>query len=109
MEQELSGTRVRADEQGRFIVERDRVIEAYKVAEAQWERDKTGLIEQVSEQAALADERGKRIGVLEEQLELRQAMSSELSSRQEGMHEELVRAEAQIDFIKDMLLRGSRP
>lgn len=109
MEQELATMRIRDVEQGRLIVERDKLLETYKAAEVQWERDKAGLIEQTSEQMALAEERSRRVGVLEEQLELRQAMSSELSNRQQGMHEELVRAEAQIDFIKDMLLRGPRP
>jgi len=45
---------------------------------------------------------------LQEQIKSRMAAESDLASRQQGMQEELVRAEAQLDLIKDMLLREPR-
>ena len=60
------------------------------------------------EQAKLAAERLKQINELQQQIQSRQVGEAELAARQQLMQEELVRAEAQFDLIKDMLLLEPR-
>ncbi len=73
-------------------------------AKAQLEGEKSALAGRHEEQAKLAAERLKQINELQQQAQSRQAGEAELASRQQLMQEEMVRAEAQIDLIKDILL-----
>ncbi|WZB74626.1 hypothetical protein WJ972_29745 [Achromobacter insuavis] len=58
-----------------------------------------------SQHAELVAERDAQIKALQEQLRARQTIESDLSVRQQGMHEDLVKAEAQLDLIKDVFFR----
>jgi peptidoglycan hydrolase CwlO-like protein len=69
------------------------------------EQDLKALTCARDEQVKLAQERSKQINDLQQQIQSRQAGEVDLAARQQLMHEEMVRAEAQIDLIKDMLLR----
>ncbi len=82
-----------------------REIEALKQAQAQLEQEKAALAGQKEAQAELAAERLRKIDELQHQAQARQASEAELSIRQQMIHEEMVRAEAQLDLIKDVLLR----
>jgi len=57
------------------------------------------------EHAKLAAERQRQLAELQQQMEKKQSADAEVSARQQMLHEEVVRAEAQIDLIKDILLR----
>ena len=74
-------------------------------AKAQLESEKSALAGRHDEQAKLAAERLKQLNEIQQQIQSRQAGEAELVARQQLMHEEMVRAEAQIDLIKDLLLR----
>lgn len=80
-------------------------IEALQAAKAQLEQEQTALVGRQEETAKLAAERLKQINELQQQIQSRQAGEADLATRQQLMHEEMVRAEAQLDLIKDMLLR----
>ena len=105
LEQEKTALAGRHDEQARLAAERHTQIEALKQAQAKFEQEKTALTGRHDEQAKLAAERLKQINELQQQTQSRHAGEAELSARQQMMHEEMVRAEAQLDLIKDMLLR----
>ena len=53
-----------------------------------------------------ADEQKKQLNELQQQLLARQNAEADLATRNQAMREELSRAEAQIDLIKQMLLGG---
>jgi hypothetical protein len=74
-------------------------------AKAQLEQEKSALAGRHEEQLKLAADRLKQINELQQQIQSRQAGEAELASRQQLMHDEMVRAEAQLDLIKEMLLR----
>jgi len=74
----------------------------------QKEKEISALAQQHAEQTELAAQRLHQMSELQEQIKSRMAAESDLASRQQGMQEELVRAEAQLDLIKDMLLREPR-
>ena len=69
------------------------------------EQEKGGLVVRCDEQAKLAAERLKQINELQPQLQKRLETETELSMRQQLMQEELIRAEAQLDLIKDIMLK----
>ena len=98
----------RQEEAAKLAAERGREVEALKAAKVQLEQEKSALAGRQEEQAKVAAERMKQITELQEQIKSHKAVESELSTRQQGMQEELVRAEAQLDLIKDMLLREPR-
>jgi len=83
-------------------------IQELEAARTQLEEEKAALAQQHTEQAELAAQRLHQMSELQEQIKSRMAAESDLASRQQGMQEELVRAEAQLDLIKDMLLREPR-
>jgi hypothetical protein len=85
--------------------DRGREIEGLKAAQAQLESEKSALVGRREEAEKLAAERLKQINELQQQIQSRQAGEADLAARQQMMHEEMVRAEAQLDLIKDMLLR----
>ena len=74
------------------------------------ERDEHGkrakdLAEAKTKAEKLAEERGAKISERDQQLKRLQAEEAELRTRLALMQEEMVRAEAQIDLIKDLLLK----
>lgn len=111
-EQEIALLEQARDQQARLAEERQTANEALAKekaelaqAKAQLEQEKSVLAGRHEEQAKLAAERLKQINELQQQIQSRQANEAELAARQQMMHEEMVRAEAQLDLIKDMLLR----
>jgi len=89
----------------KLAVERDRELELLKQSQAKLEEEKTVLAGRHEKQSKLAAERLKQINELQQQIQNRQAGEADQAARQQLMHEEMVRAEAQLDLIKDMLLR----
>lgn len=69
------------------------------------QQEKIASTKQLEEADKLAAARLKQIGELQKQIQNYQASETELASRQQMMQEEMVRAEAQIDLIKDLLLQ----
>ena len=94
LEAEISALRAARDEQSQLAASRQQAIEGLQETlqetQARLEADKTRLASKLT--AAL-----ERIQSQEETL-------AEVSQRQQFMNDELIRAEAQIDLIKDMLL-----
>ena len=112
LESEKSALAGRHDEQAKLAAERQAALDALAKekaelaqAKAQLEQEKSALAGRHDEQAKLAAERLKQINELQQQIQSRQAGEAELSARQQMMHEEMVRAEAQLDLIKDILLK----
>lgn len=105
LEQERSVLAERYEAQAQLAAERGREIEALNEARAQLEQEKAALAEELEEQAQLAAERLKQRNELQQKNQNWQAAETELTTRQQLMQEEMVRAEAQLDLIKDMLLR----
>ena len=105
MEQRLKKLDQDREKQVKLAEARAREIEALQTAKAQLEQEKSALAGRQEEQAKLAAERLKQINELQQQINSRQVGEAELAARQQLMHEEMVRAEAQLDLIKDMLLR----
>lgn len=95
-------------EQFELAEERGRSVEALKAVQNALTEENTRLQTQCAEHARIAEKQAPQIKVLQEQLQSRAAVESDLSVRQQGMQEELVKAEAQLDLIKDMLFRGAR-
>ena len=86
----------RHEDAAKLIVERERELEAVA-------RENLELIQQRNADTALAAERLDQINALEEVIRSREAGEADLAARQRLMQEEMVRAEAQLDLIKDML------
>jgi hypothetical protein len=80
-------------------------IQAFKTAAQKLEQEKAALQTQLTEAKTLADERGRAIEELKQKINSRLEAEKELEARQTLMNEEVLRAEAQIDLIRDMLLR----
>ncbi len=80
-------------------------IDTLKQAQAKFAEDKETLALQMEEHAKLAAERLYKINELQQQIKIKQSSEAELLMRQNLMQEEMVRAEAQLDLIKNMLLR----
>jgi hypothetical protein len=76
-----------------------------KAVQAQLEQQKAALAARQEETSKLAQERLNQITELQQQMQSRHAAEAELAKRQHIMQEELVRAEAQLDLIKDLVLR----
>lgn len=108
LEREKAELFARHVEQANLAEERGQAIELLKVAEAKQEEEKSLLSMRHMQQVKLAEENEAQIKELQEQIQSRLTMESALSARQYGMHEELVKAEAQLEFIKDIVLRGAR-
>ena len=108
VETEKAGLAGTLEEAAQLAEARRQEIEALSQAKAQVEADKAGLAGALEEAAKLAEVRRHEIESLRQQLESQDAGKTELASRQQLIHQEMVRAEAQIDLIKDMLLREPR-
>ena len=102
LQTELSA--VQAERQA-FATQQFDAIEALQQAKAKLEADIAGLAARSDDQSKLLNERNKRISELEVQIQQRQESEAELIVRQQHMQEELVRAEAQLDLIKVMVLK----
>ena len=119
LEKQVQALTVARNEQGTLAAERLTQMEALVRAKQALEQQKSVLTEQLGqlekdvkalaqardEQAKLATERQIQIASLQQQMESKRTSDAELSARQQLMHDELLRAEAQIDLIKDVLLR----
>jgi chromosome segregation ATPase len=80
-------------------------IQAFKTAAQKLEQEKAAMQTQLTEAKKQADERGRAIEELKQKINSRLEAEKELEARQTLMNEEVLRAEAQIDLIRDMLLR----
>ncbi len=105
LEQEKQTLKAQQEESRKQSVERDRKIEELKQAQTQLTQEKAAQTKQRDETEKLAAERLKRISELQQQIQNHEASEAELATRQQHMQEEMARAEAQLDLIKDMLLR----
>lgn len=105
LEQEKQTLKAQQEESRKQSVERDRKIEELKQAQTQLTQEKATQTKQRDEAEKLATERFKRISELQQQIQNYQTSEAELATRQQRMQEEMVRAEAQIDLIKELLLR----
>jgi hypothetical protein len=105
LEAEKAALAGRQEESAQLAEERGREIETLKQVRAQLEAEKAALAGRQEESAQLATERLNQINELQRQIQSRQAGEADLAARQQLMHEEMVRAEAQLDLIKDMILR----
>ncbi|WP_169333614.1 hypothetical protein [Leeia oryzae] len=92
-------------EHEKLVTHQRGVIEALQQAKILLEKDQTRLALRDEEQAKQLLECSRRVSDLEAQLQQRQLEKTELTVRQQQMHEELVRAEAQLDLIKVMVLK----
>ena len=88
-----------------FAAQQRNAIEALQQVKAKLEADMAGLVARSDDQSKVLNERSKHINELEVQIQQRQAAEAELTVRQQHMQEELVRAEAQLDLIKVMVLK----
>ncbi|CAB3806018.1 hypothetical protein [Paraburkholderia fynbosensis] len=89
----------------RQVDERNRENEILEQARKRLEHEKLELSAHHVESSTRAAESLVQVKVLHQQLQDRQANDDVLSARQKLMQEEIVRAEAQLDLIKDVLLR----
>ncbi|CAB3687340.1 hypothetical protein [Achromobacter piechaudii] len=108
LKQENAALLVKHVEQFELAAERGRSMEALKAVQSALTEENARLQAQCAEQARIAEEQAPEIKVLQDQLQSRVTVEADLSARQQGMQEELVKAEAQLDLIKDMLFRGAR-
>jgi hypothetical protein len=82
-----------------------REIDILKKAQTKLEEEKAVLAGQKDEQAKLVTKGRQQIDELRQQVKTKQDSEAELLMRQNVMQEEIVRAEAQLELIKDMLYR----
>ena len=83
----------------------DRQIAELTAARLQLEQEKSAVAIRHDEQAKLAAQRLQQLNELQPQIQNRLEAETELSKRQQLMQEELIRAEAQLDLIKDIILK----
>jgi len=106
LEEEKSALSKERAEQALLAAERGREVEALRVTQVQLEQEKSELSKERAEQSKLAAERGREVETLREtQVELEQEKSDLSKERLRLIQEEMVRAEAQLDLVKDVLLR----
>jgi peptidoglycan hydrolase CwlO-like protein len=96
----------KVDAAAKVATENQQRIEQLTQTASQLEKEKSAIAAQNEHAATLAKDRLKRINELQRQIENSQADEADLAARQRLMQEEMVRAEAQLDLIKDLLLRG---
>ncbi|MDN8011728.1 hypothetical protein QZN06_24445 [Burkholderia multivorans] len=85
--------------------ERKGEIEQLQLAKKQLEIEKSTLLNQHGESSRLVADHAEQINALQRQLANQQARDTESKARQMQVQEEMVRAEAQLELIKDILLR----
>ena len=91
------------------LAERARENEALKADRGKLEEEKVALTRKIEEIQRLADERLKQVNDFKQQLEKLKAGEAEMVTRQQLMQQEITRAEAQLDLIKEILLREREP
>ena len=110
------------DEQASLAVQRQGEVESLHLTLAQREQEQSALrarsealqtdvaalTQARDEQTALAVQRLKQLNESNEQVQSRQSAETKLAARQQCMQEDLAKAEAQLDLIKDLLLREPR-
>ncbi|PND29928.1 hypothetical protein C1I89_31840, partial [Achromobacter pulmonis] len=79
-------------------------LEVHRAAKLQLEQEKAAVAVRLEEALRRADEQKKQLNELQQQLLARQNAEAELVTRNQAMRDELSRAEAQLDLIKQMLL-----
>ena len=111
LEQEKAALAQRIVEQMQLTEERGREIAALKQVQvqqkqtlAQLEQERVAQTKRHDEAEKLAAERLKQINELKQKIQSHQSSEAESATRQQRMQEEMARAEAQLDLIKDMLL-----
>lgn len=98
----------------RQVAERQAEIDSLRQAAGKFEQERAELkklidelTRQRDEQSRLAQDRIRQIEELQRKAHEREAAESELATRQQIICEEMVKAEAQLDLMKDILLRES--
>jgi hypothetical protein len=107
MEREKLALAAMRNDAAEQLVKRGQEVEALKQAEARLEEERSALVRRCNDATQLAVGRLKQINELQQQIHIGQASKASLVVRQQLMQEEMVRAEAQLDLIKDVLLRES--
>lgn len=112
LEQEKSALIAGNEESAKLVVERQAEIKSLRHALDKFELEWSTLnktIEDLArvrdEQSKLAQDRARQIEDLQRKAQERQAEESELATRQDMIREEMTRAEAQLDLLKDIFLR----
>jgi hypothetical protein len=108
LEQEKAAVVAARDEQTKLAQQRGQEVDSLKQKQGQLEQEKAAVVAARDEQTKLAAGHLKQVTELQGQIQSRQSSEAELTTRQQLMHEEMVRAEAQLDLIKEMLLREPR-
>jgi hypothetical protein len=108
LEQEKSTLAGRHDEAVKQATTRAQEVDVLKQAKAQLEQERSAMAGRYDEAARLAAERLMQINALQQKIQSREAGEAELAARQQLIQDEMVRAEAQLDLIKEMLFHESR-
>jgi hypothetical protein len=104
---ELLQTKAQSDQQAQLITETQAEIDHFKLAKAKLEDKNKELSCLLEDATKLAQQRLGQLNELKLQLQNQQAGEAALATRHQLMQEEMFRAEAQLDLIKDFLLRES--
>ena len=111
-QQQVEQLTITIDEQTRLVAERQAQLEQVTVAKdeqtrlgAEHQRQVAQLTHAKDEQTRLANERQRQLAETQKRFQLFEVQHVELASRQTPLQEEIIRAEAQIDLIKDLLFR----
>jgi hypothetical protein len=114
IKQEKEGLSGQLEESARVSAGRQEEIDSLRQAAGKFEQERAQLKKSIEELTRQRDEQSRlardRIGQIEElqrKVREREAEESELATRQQIIREELVKAEAQLDLMKDILLRES--
>ena len=112
IEQEKAGLTAQLEASARLSAEREAKIDCLSQASGKFDQERAELkksIEELTrqrdEQSRLAQDRIRQIEEMQRKAQEREAAETELATRQELIHEEMVRAEAQLDLLKEILLR----
>lgn len=112
IEQEKAGLAAQLEESARLSAELQAKIDSLRQVEGKFEQERSelkktieDLTRQRDEQSRLAQDRVRQIAELQRETQEREAAETELATRQEIIRSEMVRAEAQLDLLKEILLR----
>ena len=110
--QEKAGLTAQIEESVRLSSERQAKIDSlcqsageFEQKRAELEKSIEELTGQRDEQSRLAQDRGRQVEEMQRKAQEREAAESELATRQEMIRDEMARAEAQLDLLKEILLR----
>ncbi|WP_233835406.1 hypothetical protein [Paraburkholderia sp. ZP32-5] len=105
LKQEKQALNERHDEVVAQMSDSVREIDALRQAKNTAEQERLTLAEKFGASTKLSAVYLEQISALKQQIETAQIRDTELGTRQKVMQEEMMRAEAQLDLIKDLLLR----